>query len=198
MTASALLLLTGYAFISIATPGPNNLMLMASGANFGCRRTVAHMLGISIGMVSMLLLTGFGISQLFAAVPASYDILRVLSVSYMLYLAYKILNIGSFDADNRNNQPMSIIQAAAFQWVNPKAWAMALTAISVYLPNTELSSIVIAAIVFGLVCLPSNLAWTLLGEKIKQLLSSIHRRRLFNYTMAGLLLLSLYPILFSQ
>ncbi|CAH0990227.1 Cysteine/O-acetylserine efflux protein [Sinobacterium norvegicum] len=195
MNTSALLALTGFALISIATPGPNNLMLMASGANFGYKRTVAHIFGISTGLMVMLLLTGMGIAQLFDKFPESYQVLKVLSVSYMLYLAYKIVIIADLSAGETATKPMSFLQAAAFQWVNPKTWAMGLTAISVYIPNTNFSSIVILAVVFGLVCIPSNLVWALLGQNIKRLLTNINRLRIFNYSMASLLLASLYPTL---
>ncbi len=198
MSLEALLALALFALVSTITPGPNNLMLMSSGANFGFKKTIPHMLGVSLGFAFMLLLVGIGLMQLFNQYPISYDILKVVSVIYLLYLAFKIATSASLKGKEKvESKPFSFFQAAAFQWVNPKAWTMALTAISVYSPSQNFESIVIVAMVFALVNLPSVSCWTLLGQELRVLLSSATRLRIFNYTMASLLVLSLYPVLFS-
>ncbi len=184
-----------FAFVSSATPGPNNLMLMASGANYGFRRSIPHMLGISIGFMVLMLLTGMGLVGVFEVYPVSYDILKVLSVVYMLYLAWKIANAAPVQARVATGKPMTFLQAAAFQWVNPKAWAMALTAITVYVADNGWIMLVIAALIFACVNLPSVTIWTVLGQQMARFLTNPTRLRVFNWTMAALLVASLYPVL---
>ena len=185
-----------FAFVSSITPGPNNLMLMTSGLNYGFRRTVPHMLGIGVGFVVMVLLVGIGIAEIFERIPVTQTILRVLSVLYLLWLAFRIARSSSVRATETKARPLSFWQAAAFQWVNPKGWTMALTATTVYTPDTQLTSILIVALVFGAINLPSVSSWALLGQGIARWLRDPRQLRLFNWTMAGLLVLSLYPVLF--
>ncbi len=180
-------LLTGLAllsFVSSITPGPNNLMLMASGANFGFRRTLPHMLGVGIGFTAMVTLVGLGLVGLFEAYPLSYDVLKVASVVYLLFLAWKIATsaapAGSDTEDHAQGRPITFVQAVLFQWVNPKAWTMALTALTVYAPSQSLGAVLMVAGVFGLINLPCVSAWTVLGEKLRGALSSPRRLRGFN------------------
>ena len=177
-----------FALVSSITPGPNNLMLMASGANFGVRRTVPHMLGIGIGFVVMVILVGVGLVGVFDAYPLSYDVLRVVSIVYLLYLAWKIATAAAPEAGETTGKPFTFLQAALFQWVNPKAWAMALTAVTVYAPSRDFEAILWVAAVFGIINLPSVSCWTLLGRQIQPLLSNGRRLQAFNFVMAGLLL----------
>jgi len=130
MSTEIVTALIAFAFASSITPGPNNLMLLASGANFGLRRTVPHMLGVSLGHAFMIVLVGAGLMGVFDAYPVAYTILKVVSVAYLLFLTWKIVTAGAPRGDSRSGTPMTFLQAAAFQWVNPKGWAMALTAIS--------------------------------------------------------------------
>ncbi|MFB0981134.1 MAG: LysE family translocator [Alteromonadaceae bacterium] len=185
-----------FAFVSSITPGPNNLMLMNSGANFGFKKTMPHLLGVGIGFTLMIALVGLGVIKLFDAFPMSYEILKVLSIIYLLYLAFKIASsTGNFEQKSSSAKPFSFIQAALFQWVNPKAWTMALTSISIYAPTKSLSAVLLVAIVFGIVNLPCISAWIVLGQKIQILLTDQKRLRAFNISMATLLILSLYPAL---
>ncbi|WP_170775199.1 LysE family translocator [Ruegeria lacuscaerulensis] len=195
MTYDLLFALTMFAFVSSITPGPNNLMLMASGANFGFRRTVPHMLGIGIGFTVMVLLVGAGLAQVFMRVPLLYSALKILSVAYLLWLAWKIAHAAPATRGEIAGTPMTFGQAAAFQWVNPKAWTMALTATTVYTPNHTMGAIITVALVFGAVNLPSVSTWTVLGQQMARLLTNARRLVVFNWTMAALLVLSLYPIL---
>ncbi|MDE4273488.1 LysE family translocator [Phaeobacter gallaeciensis] len=195
MTYDLLLALALFAFVSSITPGPNNLMLMASGANFGFRRTIPHMLGVALGFVFMVVLVGAGLVGIFEAFPVSYTVLKVASVAYLLYLAWKIANAGPAETGEGKGNPMTFLQAAAFQWVNPKAWAMALTAISVYAPDQTLWAILLVAALFGAVNLPSVSSWTLLGQQMARVLTNPRRLLLFNWAMAALLVASLYPVI---
>lgn len=195
MSLDQLLALAAFAIATSITPGPNNLMLMASGANFGFRRTIPHMLGVSIGFVLMIVLVGLGLVQIFDTYPLSYRILLTLSVIYLLYLAWKIATASRPDAPELTGSPLTFLQAAVFQWVNPKAWAMALSATSVYAPSQDFGSIVAVAGVFGVISLPSVSSWTALGQQIRRWLTSDTRLRTFNIGMAALLLASLYPLL---
>lgn len=195
MTADLLIALATFAFVSSATPGPNNLMLMASGANYGFVRTVPHMLGISVGFSVMIIAVGAGLVQIFDAWPLSYQILKVLSVVYMTWLALKIARAAPSSAADAKGRPMTFLQAAAFQWVNPKAWAMALTALSVYATDATLTAFAVVAVVFGIVNLPAITMWTALGQQMTRLLTSPGRLRAFNLTMAALLMASLWPVL---
>ncbi|MBL4597114.1 MAG: LysE family translocator [Robiginitomaculum sp.] len=184
-----------FAFVSSITPGPNNLMLMASGANFGFRRTVPHMLGVSLGFGLMVFLVGLGLIRVFDAYPISHTILQVVSVVYMLFLAYKIATAAPPKDKQQTSSPFTFVQAALFQWVNPKAWAMALGAISIYAPDQSVSAFLLVAIVFSIVNLPSVSVWVMLGQKMRQVLNNQNRLRIFNFTMAGLLIASLVPVL---
>ena len=195
MTYDLLLALALFAFVSSITPGPNNLMLMASGANFGFRRTIPHMLGVALGFVFMVVLVGAGLVGIFEAFPVSYTVLKVASEAYLLYLAWKIANAGPAETGEGKGNPMTFLQAAAFQWVNPKAWAMALTAISVYAPDQTLWAILLVAALFGAVNLPSVSSWTLLGQQMARVLTNPRRLLLFNWAMAALLVASLYPVI---
>jgi hypothetical protein len=120
MTYELFLALLGFAFVTSVTPGPNNMMLLASGVNFGFRRTVPHMLGISIGHALMVFLVGLGLAGVFRAWPPALLVLKIASVAYMLWLAWKIAQSGSPGEGRAKATPMTFLQAAAFQWVNPK------------------------------------------------------------------------------
>ncbi len=139
MNLEILTALIGFAFVSSVTPGPNNMMLLASGANFGLRRSVPHMLGISIGHSFMVTMVGLGLGRMFELYPASFIAMKVVSVAYLIYLAWKIANAAPPKAAQATGKPFSFLQAAAFQWVNPKAWYMAVTAVTNFTPDTGLA-----------------------------------------------------------
>lgn len=195
MTLELITAFAGYCFVSSITPGPNNLMLMASGANFGFLRTIPHMLGVGLGFVLMVVLVGIGLAQIFDLYPITHTILKIGSVGYLLYLAWKIANAAPVNAKDSSGTPMTFLQAAAFQWVNPKAWTMAVTAVTVYAPDTNLATLLLVAAIFGAVNLPAVSSWTLLGQQMARILTNPTRLRLFNWSMAALLIASLYPVL---
>lgn len=195
MILETLIALSVFAFASSITPGPNNLMLMTSGANYGFVRSLPHMMGISVGFTVMIVLVGLGLIGLFDAWPVSYTILKGVSVIYMVWLAWKIATAVPANGAVSHGRPMTFMQAAAFQWVNPKAWAMALTALSVYATDATLFGFGLVALVFGLINLPSIALWTVLGQQVARVLTAPARLRGFNWSMAALLIASLYPLL---
>ncbi len=197
MSFDVLTALVLFAFVSSITPGPNNLMLMASGANFGFARTIPHMLGISVGFVVLLVLVGIGLAQVFERYPVTYFILKVVSVIYLLYLAWRIATAAPIEESQSKGKPMTFLQAALFQWVNPKAWSMALTVIAVYAPDTTLRALAVIGAIFATVNLPSVTFWTVLGRGMARLLTNPRRLVVFNWLMATLLVASLYPVLFT-
>jgi threonine/homoserine/homoserine lactone efflux protein len=195
-SADSLVALIAFAFVSSITPGPNNLMLMTSGTNFGFQRTVPHFLGVSGGFVVMTVLVGAGAAWLFTALPFAGLGLKVLSVAYLLYLAWRIGTAAPPKLGESGSRPLTFLQAAAFQWVNPKAWTMALTAVSVHLPEGQRwAGLVTLAVVFGAVNLPSVGVWALLGVQLRRLLDHPRALRAFNVTAALLLVASLWPVL---
>ena len=201
MTLDLLPALLGFAFVMSITPGPNNLMLLASGANFGLRRSVPHLLGVGLGHSGMILLLGLGLglSQVFEAVPGFKTALGVLSVAYMLWLAWKFGTAAptALDAPETGGRPLTFLQAAAFQWVNPKGWAMALTALAAYTADDSVGAVLVVALAFAATNLPCISLWAALGQEMRRVLTSPARLRAFNVTMAVLLVLTLWPILRS-
>lgn len=194
MELSQLSALALFAFVSTFTPGPNNIMLMTSGANVGFVRTIPHMLGITLGFAVMVMLIGVGLMGLFHSYPLSHQILKYLSLSYLVYLAVKIAFSGKA-SERKDFKPMSFLQAASFQWVNPKGWTMALTAVSVYSTGSQWWELALIAGVFILANLPSVSFWTAAGTQLQRWLNTHTRVRSFNISMALLLLLSTLPML---
>ena len=201
LTAELLTALAAFAFVTSITPGPNNLMLMASGTNFGFVRTIPHMLGVSSGFTLMIVLVGAGLAQVFELYPVAHTVLKYASCAYLLWLAWKIATSappGAKGEDEVKARPMSFVQAALFQWVNPKAWTMALTAVSAYtLPADPIVSLLVVAAVFGAINLPSTSSWALLGTQLRRFLGDPVKLRVFNVTMALILVATLYPVVFA-
>ncbi|AOI74831.1 MULTISPECIES: LysE family translocator [Burkholderia] len=195
LTLSALPAGMLFALVTSITPGPNNTMLLASGVNFGFRRTMPHLFGISIGVAILMLCVGFGLGEAFKRLPLLYTILEAASVAYLLYLAWRIGTSGEVKAHGAKPRPMTFIEAAAFQWVNPKAWMMVLTAATTirlsadYGMNAAWMSVVFILIGFPCICL-----WAAFGLGLRRFLSNPRALRIFNVTMAVLLILSLYPL----
>ena len=186
-----------FAFVSSITPGPNNLMLLASGVNFGFRRTIPHMLGIGIGFFSLLLGVGLGLGALLETVPVFYTALKFAGGSYMLYLAWKIATSRTIgESKGGKSRPMSFSEAAAFQWVNPKAWVMAVTGVATYAsPENYFTSLLLVSIIYSIVNLPSVSSWAGFGMLMRNWLSDPKRLKWFNLSMALLLVVSLWPML---
>ena len=196
MTPDLLLSFVLFAFATAGTPGPNNMMLLGSGANFGFRRTILHILGISAGLGVMVVAMGWGLSGLFRAFPVLHEILKWVGAAYMLWLAWKIATATSVSDKSAGGQPMTFLQAAGFQWLNPKAWAMALGAATTYTPEGSggLTALVLAG-TFMLVGAPCSAAWAGFGLGLRRVLDRPNTLRAFNVTMAVLLVASLYPLM---
>ncbi|RCW86647.1 LysE family translocator [Paracoccus lutimaris] len=194
MSQQILMALTAFAFVTSVTPGPNNVMLMASGANFGLRRTLPHMLGVALGFGAMVALLGLGVDRLIAGSPRLAEAMKWISMGYMLWLAWKIAHasapIGTGYAGAR---PMGFLAACAFQWINPKAWMMGLGALSAY--SAGAGGALMVALIFTLVNLPSVAIWAAMGRGLRGVLQEPGRLRLFNRVMAVLLVVSMAPVL---
>ncbi len=198
MSFEILIALAAFAIVTSITPGPNNLMVMASGANFGVRRTLPHIAGVLLGFNFMIWMVGVGLIGVLEAIPASFVVLKTLSAAFLLFLAWKIANAAApgDDPDAVGGKPLTFLQAAAFQWVNPKAWALSLAAVGAYVSEAHtVLSLAAVAIIFLAVGLPSVGTWLLLGTQLRRLLTNRARLRIFNWTCAALLVATLWPIL---
>lgn len=188
-----------FALVMSITPGPNNTMLLASGVNFGFRRTVPHMIGITFGCMVMMIAIGLGLGRLFEHVPVLYTALEAVSVAYLLYLAWKIAASRSLTVGDGDRRPMTFWQAVAFQWVNPKAWMMAVTGVTAFrLHDNLVTNALLLASAFAIVNLPSISVWTAFGVGLRRMLSRPFMLRAFNWTMAALLLASIAPAFIHQ
>ena len=196
MSYEALLALCVYAFVTSVSPGPSNFMLLASGANFGFARTVPQVLGITIGFELLLLAVGAGLGALLVAYPPLHIGLKVGGGAYLLYLAWRIGTSRSLGKSSETARPLTFLQSAVFQWINPKAWVVALTTMAVYTnPDAPLLSVVVIMATFGLVNLPSVSAWAGFGMVLREFLSNPVRLKWFNMTMGVLLAATLWPLI---
>ncbi len=184
-----------FAFASSITPGPNNMMLMASGANFGWKRTFPHWLGVVTGFSIMIVGCGLGLGGLFTAFPVLHEILKWVGAAYLVWLAYKVGSSKKLSGGGSSGKPMSFLAAVAFQAVNPKAWAMALTAVTVYLPpQNYLANLMIATAVFAGINAPCVACWLSFGIGMRRFLENPKALQAFNIVMALLLIASLIPM----
>ncbi len=186
-----------YCIAMSGTPGPNNVMVLASAANFGFRRTQAHIWGINIGFSLMMFILAMGLGSVFLAQPRLQLALKVIGVVYMLWLAFKIATAGGVSDGEAAGKPLTFLQAAAFQWVNPKAWMMILGAVSVYGPAgyTPFEKALYLSLVMLLAGSPPTQILAAFGIGIRRFLQNPAALRVFNVTMAALLVLSLIPML---
>jgi threonine/homoserine/homoserine lactone efflux protein len=193
-----LLPLIGFVLVSTFTPGPNNLMCLTSGANFGLARTIPHIAGISVGFPIMIVAVGLGLGYVFDAWPVTHVILQWLALAYMLWLAWRIVQAGRPEAERTDARPLTVFEAAAFQLVNPKAWAIIFGATALYTTanGNRALEIGLIALLFGLICFPNGVVWALFGRAIAGFLQDDRRRFWFNVVMAVLLVVSVLPTMF--
>lgn len=196
MPLETFLALVLFAFTTSITPGPNNMMLFASGVNFGFARTIPHMLGIGVGFLSLLIAVGLGLGALLQTVPVVYTTLKFAGGLYLVWIAWKIGTSRSLSDGKTGAQPMTFFGAAAFQWVNPKAWVMAVTAMATYTnPEYYVPTVLLVGLAFAAVNVPSVSTWAGFGSALREWLSVPVRLKWFNITMAVLLVASLWPML---
>ena len=197
MSVQALAALAVFAFVTSVTPGPSNLMLLASGANFGFVRTLPQVFGITVGFGGLLAGVGLGLGAVLTAVPGLHLALKLAGAAYLLRLAWRIASarpasVGAAGA----GRPLGFLESAAFQWVNPKAWVVALSTMAVYTDaGAPLASAAATVVVFALVNLPSVAVWAGFGSALGGLLADPRRARAFNVGMGLLLAATLWPML---
>lgn len=190
-----LLAVTGFCIVTCFTPGPNNTMLMASGLNFGIRRTLPHMLGVSIGFPVMVFGVGLGVVQVFQSYPTLFVALKIVSIVYLLWLAFKIATEDTVKIKAGGSRPMTFFQAAAFQWVNPKAWIMAIGISATYLVAGQFwTSLVVFSVIFLFAGLCSSSSWALGGAGLRALIGNRTAVRMVNVCLALVLVASLWPV----
>jgi threonine/homoserine/homoserine lactone efflux protein len=198
METQTLLALATFAGVNSITPGPNNLMLLASGVRHGFRASVPHMLGISLGFAVLMMAAGLGLGALFERWPALHQVLRWAGIGYLLWLAWQLWHADAPRAAATGSAaaPMSFLGAALFQWVNPKAWMMAIGAVAGFMAaDAGVGAALLIALVCAAVNLPCISVWVLGGVRLSRWLSEPVARRRFNASMAALLLASVYPML---
>lgn len=197
MSPELLLPLLGFAVVSSITPGPNNTMMMVSGLNYGLKRSVPHLLGICCGFAFLIFATGLGLHVVFEQVPMLQTILKYAGAIYLLWLAWKLAHAAPMSSGQTElSKPMGFWGAAAFQWINPKAWVMALGALTTYLPQGfAVSEVLLMAGLFwvvGIFCVGS---WAVFGVAMRSVLQNPRSVRIFNVVMALALVATLYPLL---
>ncbi len=184
-----------FCFVSGATPGPNNMMLMSSGVNFGFRRTLPHLLGVVLGFSLMVALIGLGLDAIFTRFPQLLLAMRYAGAAYLLWLAWRIARAGPMREGAAQGRPLGFIGAAAFQWINPKAWVIAVSALTAYAVSADYTvSVAAVALTYLVIGLPSSGAWVVFGSAMRRILGDSRRVRPFNWTMAALLVASIAPV----
>ena len=186
-----------FAAIAALTPGPNNIMLMASGLNFGIRASMPHLLGICVGFPVMVILIGLGLGFIFARYPACHLAVKIIGLAYLFYLAWRMAQASAGEDEGKRGRALTFWQAALFQWVNAKGWIMASSAIAAYTSAGDemYSQILIISLIFFSVTLPAVTLWLLFGAALQKWLKSRRQRRIFNLSMAALLILSVTPVI---
>ena len=190
------LALVAFALVMSMTPGPNNIMLTASGVNFGFARSIPHMAGVQIGFMVVVAACAAGLGLLFASVPALQLALKVAGAGYMLWLAWRVANAKpASETGDLAAEPLTFFQAAAFQWVNPKGVLAALSGIALFMrPGHAATDFAILLAVFALSTILSVVTWTGFGVALRQLLQNPVHARIFNVAMALLLVASIVPM----
>lgn len=175
-----------YSFVMSITPGPNNVMLTASGATFGFRRTIPHMLGISSGCAVQLLAVCAGLGAVFSRWPELQSALRWIGAAYLLYLGVRMLGGSGPSGASADNRPVTFLEAALFQFLNPKAWIMTITAATLFLPH-ELGVLATGTYMLAIMVvmnMPCIAVWALFGSSLRRLLERPASRMGFNAAMA--------------
>lgn len=196
MPADIFLALVVFSFVMAFTPGPNNIMLAASGVNFGFSRTIPHMIGVTLGFAVLLAACAAGLGLAFAALPSLQLMLKIGGALYMLWLAFKVATAHlTSEETGAAARPFTFLQAAAFQWINPKAVVAALSGIAVYVrPGHEGSDFPVMLGVLTVATVLSVATWSGFGVALRRFLRDPVHARIFNVAMALLLVLSIVPM----
>lgn len=188
-----------FAAATLFTPGPNNIMLMASGLNYGFRRTLPHMAGVTLGFSFLVAVMGLGLGAVFAAYPVLHTVLKYAGAAYLTYLAVVIALAKPAEKDGGDGRPMTFLEAALFQWVNVKGWVIAVGAVTAYAAIAAYPlNIAMLSVLLFVIGVGSSTTWVLLGTSLQALVRSPRAVRIFNGVMAALLLASLYPVLMEH
>ena len=184
---------------STMTPGPNNIMLLSSGLTFGYKRTIPHILGVTLGFSLMVLLVGLGFGIIFEKFPVVLKVLKVVGIAYLFWMAYKIATSKGSMNIKEKSKPFTFVQAALFQWVNPKGWIMSLTSISIFVSSKEdsITQVLIISLIFLLSGMLSTNTWAIGGVALKRFIKDESHVRKFNIIMAILLIASVIPFIFE-
>jgi threonine/homoserine/homoserine lactone efflux protein len=188
-----------FCLVTSITPGPNNIMLMSSGLNHGVLKSVPHISGIIVGFPLMVAALGFGLGTIFQNYPVIHQVIKIVGICYLLFLAWKIANTTRANAEKHLREPLTFVQAAAFQWFNPKAWVIAIGAIATFttIGNIEMQ-VVIIVFAYLFVGSFSMGLWLLMGASLQKILHSQKQLQVFNVVMAILLVLSIVPIVVME
>lgn len=188
-----------FACVMAFTPGPNNVLLAASGVNFGFARTIPHMTGVTLGFDVLLVACGLGLGLIFAAIPDLQTVLKVAGAAYMLWLAYKVATAHQGKEAEAPPRPFTFLQAAAFQWVNPKAVLAVVSGIAIYVrPDHQWVDFPIVIAVFTVVTVLAVALWAGFGVALRVFLKDPARARIFNFAMAALLVASIVPMVWPS
>lgn len=188
-----------FVIATCVTPGPNNVMLMSSGANFGMGRTLRHVAGINIGFPLMVVAVGLGAGAIFRQYPGLHDGLQVIGAVYLLFLAYQIARSPTTDLGDPSRQPLGFTGAALFQWVNPKAWVMAVGAVLAYTSplGGYTLQVFLIALLFFLFGTPCSMVWVFFGQYLRRFLTRPRHLKVLNIAMSLVLVVSLIPVIKS-
>ncbi len=200
-TLTMIISITSFALASVLTPGPNNIMLLSSGLTFGYRRTIPHALGVNFGFPVMVVCVGLGIGKVFEIFPFIYSVLKVVGISYLLWMAWHIANTkGSPDTKNKKGKPFTFFQAALFQWVNPKAWVTAITSTATFITDQQIAyiQVMIISCIYFLSAIISTNSWSLGGVILKRFIQNERFVQIFNIIMAILIVGSILPFVFEH
>ncbi len=195
-TGAMFLSIISFAFATAMSPGPNNFMLLSSGLTFGYQKTMPHIMGVMVGFPIMVMAVGLGMGSVFELYPWLYDVLKVVGITYLLWMAWKIATSNStMSSDDEVKKPFTFVQAVLFQWVNPKAWVMVITAMGSFITSTQQAflQVVIIALVYLCIGLLSTNFWALGGVYLQRFISNEKRVRVFNVLMALLIVFSVVP-----
>ena len=194
MTIASLISFSIFALVAAITPGPNNIMLAASGANYGFRRSLPHIIGICVGFSFLVIAAGLGLGSFLHNFPQLFSFLKIMALFFLLYLVWKIGTASSPEI-SKNQKPISFQTAALFQWINPKGVTVAISAITAYLDAASniWQALPLIVVIFVLATAISTCVWTFLGAFISEFLANKKQRIIFNITMALALIISMLP-----